>query len=189
MEFQRERFLNEQHCLLWDEFSAHSLTVEQATYNCSILVRFKVSAPIEGSMKTNRFYIEIRWRDNHKLISSESGFATQQQADSIAAARIKVIENNGWAQYVLCRRDARNKGNIMFNRNLKHDNLFFTENVKALELGEKLYDAWNRQNGTDFLNAFDEIESLYDEKEFSPQLKASAVAYALYLVNEVSRQR
>ena len=82
----------------------------------------------------------------------------------------------------------------MFKRNLKHDGLFFPETSlsnsdKVVELGNKLYDVWNRQNGTDFLNAFDEVESLYDEKEFSPLLKASAIAYAMYLISEVFSNR
>lgn len=77
----------------------------------------------------------------------------------------------------------------MFKRNLKHDLLFDSENPKVTELGNKLYNAWNEQNGTDFLNAFDEVESLYDEKEFTPTLKASAVAYALYICYETFSNR
>ena len=77
----------------------------------------------------------------------------------------------------------------MHKRNLKHDELFFSEDPKVIELGNKLYNAWNYQNGTEFLDAYLEIQELYGDKEYTPQLRASAVAYALYLVHETSRQR
>lgn len=81
----------------------------------------------------------------------------------------------------------------MFTRNPKHDELFFSEDPQVLAFGVKLYDAWNEQNGTNFLNALQDIEHLIGADTANNKMgilrRAEAIAYALYLVNQVAHQK
>lgn len=64
-------------------------------------------------------------------------------------------------------------------RNLEHDSIFTDASPLAIELGEKLYDAWNNQNGTEVIDCVAAIVEAYDGKTYTPRLRAEAVAYAL----------
>lgn len=69
----------------------------------------------------------------------------------------------------------------MFERNLKHDALVFDPIDDMKAVGEKLFDAFDKQNGTEFVNTLSELISNHHAFH-----QAQAVAYAIALAAETA---